>query len=58
MMCFDVMKGSELDLMLESIKKELEFPQFATSQHNKHSKIMKKIIDMRNIMMYLIVDKK
>lgn len=57
MMCFDVMKGSELDLMLESIKKELEFPQFATSQRNKDSKIMKKIIDMRNIM-YLIVDKK
>lgn len=57
MMCFDVMKGSELDLMLESIKKKLEFPQFATSQHNKDSKIMKKIIDMRNIM-YLIVDKK
>lgn len=57
MMCFDVMKGSELDLMLESIKKKLEFPQIATSQHNKDSKIMKKIIDMRNIM-YLIVDKK
>lgn len=57
MMCFDVMKGSELDLMLESIKKELEFPQFATSQHNIDSKIMKKMIDMRNIM-YIIVDKK
>lgn len=57
MMCFDVMKGSELDLMLESIKKELEFPQFATSQHYIDSKIMKKIIDMRNIM-YIIVDKK
>lgn len=57
MMCFDVMKGSELDLMLESIRKKLEFPQFATSQHNKDFKIMKKIIDMRNIM-YLIVDKK
>lgn len=57
MMCFDVMKGSELDLMLESIKKKLEFPQFATSQHNKDSKIMNKIIDMRNIM-YIIVDKK
>lgn len=42
MMCFDVMKGSELDLMLESIKKKLEFPQFATSQHNIDSKIMKK----------------
>lgn len=25
MMCFDVMKGSELDFMLESIKKKFEF---------------------------------
>lgn len=43
MMCFDVMKGSELDLMLEGIKKELEFPQYATSQqdHEKNNRYAK-----------------